>query len=512
MGLGDFLGGVAEGIGHGVGAVGGGIVHGAEAVGSGIAEHAADVGKFASGVVNPFSPWGPAAELRKKAFGGEDPLAPENLLEEGKGLAKGLYEGGKASYELSQMPRRVLQEAITHPMDIPEHLGSVVRTGQEVFNHRRQIADVGIEVGKKVIADQLDPKNIAINVALLAATGGGSALATAGEAGLEGVQAYRAGATAAEAFSTAKTAMTTAKAARTAVEGAEAVNVGERALQAGEEARRGGSFFSGATRSTQAGEAEGLGGYVERYGNKRASMMGDLRENLGMNRLSLAQRGRAWAGQQFAERVGTEGFLKETAGRMITGAPGAPETGGLAAESLYRGRSGMAAYKDIQRTRTAAKTYTPLLQVAEDPAGALTKFGVQEVKAHKAEIGEFATKHGGEFAAKHGDEAVEKYAKDKLLHRDEAKASKPVQQQQQQDTSFTPTSSWTAPTLSTGGVQPTRNTRQSSREYQELGTVQSNTMPTHIGPSKWYGPQGGYSAGRGFQHDDDPFNTYAGAY
>lgn len=48
----------------------------------------------------------------------------------------------------------------------------------------------------------------------------------------------------------------------------------------------------------------------------------------------------------------------------------------------------------------------------------------------------------------------------------------------------------------------TRSTRVSRRQpggTPQLGTVQSDTMPKQIGPSNWYGPQGGYDAGRGFQ-------------
>jgi hypothetical protein len=37
---------------------------------------------------------------------------------------------------------------------------------------------------------------------------------------------------------------------------------------------------------------------------------------------------------------------------------------------------------------------------------------------------------------------------------------------------------------------------------RRLGTVQRSTMPRKVGPSNWYGPQGGYNAGRGFQQPD----------
>jgi hypothetical protein len=50
--------------------------------------------------------------------------------------------------------------------------------------------------------------------------------------------------------------------------------------------------------------------------------------------------------------------------------------------------------------------------------------------------------------------------------------------------------------------QTTRSTRTSRRRPSapaQLGTVSSDTtMPTQIGPSNWYGPQGGYTGGRGF--------------
>jgi hypothetical protein len=47
----------------------------------------------------------------------------------------------------------------------------------------------------------------------------------------------------------------------------------------------------------------------------------------------------------------------------------------------------------------------------------------------------------------------------------------------------------------------THATRTSRRRPggTQLGVVKSSTMPTQIGPSNWYGPQGGYDAGRGFQ-------------
>jgi hypothetical protein len=45
--------------------------------------------------------------------------------------------------------------------------------------------------------------------------------------------------------------------------------------------------------------------------------------------------------------------------------------------------------------------------------------------------------------------------------------------------------------------------RRPGQRSKRLGTVQRNTMPNRIGPSNWYGPQGGYQAGRGFRQRDD---------
>jgi hypothetical protein len=46
----------------------------------------------------------------------------------------------------------------------------------------------------------------------------------------------------------------------------------------------------------------------------------------------------------------------------------------------------------------------------------------------------------------------------------------------------------------------TRTSRRRAGAPTQLGTVtRDSTMPSAIGPSNWYGPQGGYDAGRGFQ-------------
>jgi hypothetical protein len=46
----------------------------------------------------------------------------------------------------------------------------------------------------------------------------------------------------------------------------------------------------------------------------------------------------------------------------------------------------------------------------------------------------------------------------------------------------------------------TRTSRRQPGRRTQLGTVtRDSTMPSAIGPSNWYGPQGGYDAGRGFQ-------------
>lgn len=412
-------------------------------------------------------------QIRRAVFGGEDPFAPDNAAAELKGIGQGLYEGGKLSVQMSQVPRKVLQEAVLHPTDIAEHLGSAVRTGQEAFNSRRQIADVGIEVGKAVVKDQLDPKNIAINAAILLASGGTSAAFTAGRAGLEGVEAYRAGATAAEAYQTARTAMTTAKVTRTVGAGARAAKTAEELSAATES----GGLISGTTRAGQ-GEV----GMWERLGNKRASLMGDLREGVGMNRLSYTQRGRQALGNQFAERFGTDSFVTETAARMITGAPGAPTTGGLAAESMYRGRTAVTTFKDIKK----AQAYAPLMHAIDDPAGALTKFGVKQAQAHKTEIAEFGVRHADDVAHFVG----------KAFKGDEEKEGP------QPAPVAPPPTTEQAIGLTQFSLANTRSTRASRRQpggRTQLGTITGNETPAQIGPSDWYGPQGGYDAGRGFQ-------------
>lgn len=423
--------------------------------------------------------------VRRAIFGGEDPLAPNNLVTEATDIGKGLYEGGKLSVQMSQIPRKVLTEAVLHPTEITEHLGSAARTAQEAFNHRRQIADLGLTVGKKVLEEQLDPKNIALNVALIAATGGASAGVEAGAAGMAGVRAYKEGATAMEAYRTARAAMTVAKGARAGaavVEGEKAAETAKVATETADVVAAGtkrGGWFSGATR----GEATGPTGMLERYGNWRAGIKGDIRQGLGMPRQGVLAQQRQRLAAKVGERIGTEGFAPELIGRSIAGVPGAPTTGGFAAESLNRGRSGLAAYKDVQK----AQTYTPLMHAISDPGAAATEFGLRQVKAHKGEIAKFAASHADDIA-KIGKKVFgggEEKGEEKQPH-------KPYQQAAPEE----------IPGLQSFQLDNTHATRTSKRQPNQqaaLGTVTSDaTMPSQIGPSDWYGPQSGYQAGRGY--------------
>jgi hypothetical protein len=55
-------------------------------------------------------------------------------------------------------------------------------------------------------------------------------------------------------------------------------------------------------------------------------------------------------------------------------------------------------------------------------------------------------------------------------------------------------------------LDQTHATRVSRRQPNSTATITTSTddstMPSHIGPSDWYGPQGGYNAGRGFQQPE----------
>ena len=333
------------------------------------------------------------------------------------------------------------------------------------------------DAAKQLVIDQFtDPVNIATNIGMLGltiATGGAAAPAWAAKIGL--------GAKGAASIGTAaKTVDTVSDVARAGKSVAKVVDVAQ-------ETSRTGRFVQGAARvadklDTWQQKPEMLQRAIHsRVTGKLSDISGGLvkQSDIGFvagQRLSLANRAMG--------EVQDLGQVKQWAHRAIAGGDLAPTaTAGNLARLNWR------ANRTANQVR-GVRDFRENMQVAADVTQA-----VAHPERAAVELGE-AVWH------EYGDEAVQLAAKKapglikkKMLKGDKDEVEEAVHDPYQQAVS-------PQIGLMDFRLDQTHATRTSKRRpggpAQITRTTTNTTMPTQIGPENWYGPQGGYSAGRGF--------------
>ena len=341
------------------------------------------------------------------------------------------------------------------------------------------------DAAKAMVIDQFtDPVNIATNIGMLGltiATGGAAAPAWAAKIGL-GTKGLL---TAARAGKTADTISDVAKATRTIS------NVAE----AGQKASRMQRFSEGATRF--AGRLDELQNKpTEMIQGARKAFTGKLEDVTGgmfkQRELSYIQSGR----KKLATRAFGEVEDLKTAEGVVGGAKrlGYRATAGGAQKSELIG-AGTFGELNWRANRTAAQVtgvrdLRENMQVTADITQAIAhpeQAGKELAQAAWHEYGDEATRLAAKKlpgAAKKGLKGDKDKAEDDIYSPYEMAEPEQIK-------------------LMEFRLDGTRNTRTSRRQpgaVTALGTTTTNTtMPSHVGPSDWYGPQGGYSAGRGFK-------------
>jgi plasmid stability protein len=386
---------------------------------------------------------------------------------------------------------------VTNPTQIARGAGAAINFVQE---NPGQAWDVGFEISRAIVKDQLDPVNLAINAGLIAATvatGGAMAPALvaklamgartgvtalrAGEGAIAGVRAARTGFQAARA---ASTAVKTARAADTAIDAAQTIDRATDIVKDVEHVRdaekimgRGDAFLGGtdvygtATKGSKA--LNPISRHAERIMQER------VRDPLATKILAGGRAGdEASAGRQIlaAAVQGNTGFRPVQLARQSERAIGAQRT-------MWRGRQ--VAKKTVGYAQTAGSVQTGY-DIAYDPVG---------YAGGKAEAG--WAEHGDEITA----QAEQSGLLDKVRNRNKDQTSKADVEERDYDP-FEQTVATPVSGLMDFRLDGTRSTRTSKRRAggpTRLGTVtKESTMPSQVGPSDWYGPQHGYKSGRGF--------------
>ena len=320
--------------------------------------------------------------------------------------------------------------------DIAEGVGNAA---EFVVKHPGQAWDTGFEVGRYMVKEELKPQNLIINAALLATGVGAPALIA--KAGLS------------------------ARTVGTAVKGVQAVD------KVADMSR---------TQRVVQRAARGLERVDEVLSAPQRLQSAAMQRLPGGGALS------SWRGAK-AERVmdwAGESGVKRAVARPIARSVGGGDTAAIAA----RGGTNMstASWRLEKAQSLDPRNLSENVQVA----GEVTK-AIANPEAAARHLGKAAWEEYGDEAMRYGAQ----YGAKKLLTGGE----KP-KQKDPATTEFAPapTGGGYGTTWSRPESFGTRNTRTSQRDVGQVYTVSSDTMPRNIGPSNWYGPQGGYSAGRGF--------------
>jgi hypothetical protein len=370
---------------------------------------------------------------------------------------------------------------------------------QFVQHHPSETFQIAKAVGTHMAKDFVKPQNLLLTAGLVAATvatggiAGGAALAAEGSEVAAGV----AGAT--EGISAA------VKSADAVSEGAEAVSEGVNTAQ---KLGRWGNFVQDVSKTSQGiREAQGMQ-KLDAGLNAVTEYKGAAREALGLTRYGLVNTARAWAGRQILGEAGAEGAgaISRTVANTVAGGvgnsawemPGEANAVRNVAQMKYRWGQVQTAIHAPQIYAAKLHTVATGVEFAADPEGTAIKMGEQFATKNPAKVQSWASKALGSnltgLAPNNG------LTPEKQLATPQASAVSRV----------SPSSTWTP-----GNYTPT-SMRSSSRSAPTgtTTTVSSGFEMPQVGPSNWYGPQNGYSAGRGFASQDsgsDLQSSYAKA-
>jgi hypothetical protein len=352
----------------------------------------------------------------------------------------------------------------THWDDIGK---GVAKVADYAWDHPGQTWDTGFEVGRAMVKEELKPQNLIINAALLATGVGAPALLA--KAGL--------GAKTAE---TAVTAVRGIEAAEDAVAATRTASRTQRAVQAVARGAEKVDSVLGAPQRLQSQAMEAIPGLrkINQFGAWRGAQAEGLMARAAESSFPMAE------------------TLARPVARRVAG-------GDLAASAVHGGNAWTDMVWRGQKVKSLSETRENLNNVA---------IGVQAV-AHPEQAAargaQMAWNEWGDeaigYAARHGGQGVVK----NLLGGGDDKKKRQEQSSSQYETAappdFTPTE-WNRTSSSTGFAQPSRRTPTSD---VSTSITTDSTMPTQVGPSDWYGPQGGYSAGRGFTQPDQQQEAWA---
>jgi hypothetical protein len=266
-------------------------------------------------------------------------------------------------------------EYIADPRHADNIASATVKTGEFVYHHPSVVKDVGVAIAK----DQLKPKNLAINAALIAATmaGGAAAPALAARFGM----AAKAGITAAEGI-------------EAATEVGRAAKIGEEAVQAGKVAKE----------VVEGGQEAGrIARGMEKI-NEFRSATSPITQRTASFRTGLGEKILAGGGE------GEASMGRQMLANAVQG------TGGIGAPTRMAGQSDQA-YKMQQATRyirmgqgaqdTARNTpgnVTTAVKTAANPEKAAMHAATQAGKARYGE--QFGEPTGEEYKTYSGGQAV----------------------------------------------------------------------------------------------------------
>jgi hypothetical protein len=258
-----------------------------------------------------------------------------------------------------------------HWDDIQHGIGAA---GSFIGQHPGQAWDMAFEVGRHVVKEEiLDPKNLAINLGLLAATtltGGGAGaawIAKLGEGARAGIGAVRA----ARGIEEVGALSRGARAAGAAMAASETAWKAARVERAALSGVRAGEAVSEAT-SVLGRAAEKVTDVAEFMPRQFAA----ARKAITGNELGVVARGRA--GLAGAFEGSSPGIAREAIGDVIRGSKFAPavaegQAGGRLAQASYSFHRGSANVSHVQATRTAGRAGEEIYQFERNPEAYLTK-------------------------------------------------------------------------------------------------------------------------------------------
>ncbi len=407
-------------------------------------------------------------------------------------MARGVAKAGEATEHATVAAAKYSLD----PRNLPAEISGAYHAGVSTW-HGMEDMGSGISflathpkywapTAKKLIKDQItNPVNLATNVGMLAATvatGGATAPAWMAKLGLGAAE-------------TAETTSGLIKVAQSADElsaaskAVAALKPIEGGAQTAEAAGRVGRYTQSLSNIGQdISQAKGLGKVGAVMDAPQAAIRATRSELLGMNEIGGVQRARNALADFVNPSINAEGvsstWYEKYAYRKIAGGPGLADEGARTAGSSLQTRLGQfqEGLASPRQLRNKIQVYANVTAAVADPKQAATHLAHAAWNEYGDDAMRYAWDHKTQImkALRGGDKPA-------------VKAEHPFEPLEQ------PTQ---AIGLQQNRLDATHNTRTSQRrpnQAAQLGTVTTNTtMPTQIGPSNWYGPQGSYNSGRGF--------------